>query len=111
LRIIAQKRVQWSRADAEAFYAVHKDRPFFSDLVSFMISGPIVLQILEGEGVVSRNRELMGATNPKDAAPGTIRGDFAESINANIVHGSDSLASAVTEIAFAFDPGEIVEAS
>ena len=108
LRVVAQKRVKWSKAEAEAFYAVHKERPFFNDLVAFMTSGPIVLQVLEGDNAVSRNREVMGATNPKDAAAGTIRKDFAESIEANSVHGSDSVENAANEIAQCFKPAEIV---
>jgi len=108
LRIIAQKRVRLSREQAEGFYAVHKARPFFNDLVSFMISGPVVLQVLEGDNAVLRNREIMGATNPANAAPGTIRKEFAESIEANSVHGSDSLDNAKTEIAFFFKDSELV---
>ncbi len=107
LRIIGQKRVQLSREQAEGFYAVHKARPFFNDLVSFMISGPVVLQVLEGENAVARNREIMGATNPANAAPGTIRKEFAESIEANSVHGSDSQENAKIEIAFFFKDSEI----
>jgi nucleoside-diphosphate kinase len=107
LRVIAQKRLQLSRAQAEAFYAVHRERPFFGSLVQFMISGPVVAQVLEGENAVARNREVMGATNPANAAPGTIRKDFAESIEANSVHGSDSAANAATEIAFLFAGIEI----
>jgi nucleoside-diphosphate kinase len=107
LRIIAQKRVRMSRAQAEGFYAVHKARPFFNDLCAFMISGPVVLQVLEGENAVAKNREVMGATNPANAAPGTIRKEFAESIEANSVHGSDSLENAKTEIAFFFKADEI----
>ncbi len=107
LRIVAQKRLQLSRAQAEAFYAVHKARPFFADLVSFMISGPVVAQVLEGEAAVALNREIMGATDPKKAAPGTIRRDFAELIEANSVHGSDSAENAATEIAFFFAGIEI----
>lgn len=107
LRIVAQKRLQLSRAQAEAFYAVHKARPFFNDLVAFMISGPVVVQVLEGESAVALNREIMGATDPKKAVPGTIRRDFAESIEANSVHGSDSAENAATEIAFFFSGTEI----
>jgi len=107
LRIVAQKRLQLTRAQAEAFYAVHKARPFFGDLVAFMISGPVVVQVLEGENAVALNREVMGATDPKKAAAGTIRRDFAESIEANSVHGSDSAANAATEIAFFFAGIEI----
>lgn len=108
LRIVAQKRVRLSREQAEGFYAVHKERPFFNDLVSFMISGPVVLQVLEGENAVLKNREIMGATNPANADAGTIRKDFAESIEANSVHGSDSLENAKIEIAYFFKPEEIV---
>jgi nucleoside-diphosphate kinase len=108
LRIIAQKRTKWSKADAEAFYAVHKERPFFNDLVEFMTSGPIVIQVLEGENAVSKYREVMGATNPANAAPGTIRKEYAESIEANSVHGSDSADNAAKEIALCFKPEEIV---
>jgi nucleoside-diphosphate kinase len=107
LKIVAAKMVQLSRQQAEGFYAVHKARPFFNDLVSFMISGPVMIQVLEGENAVAKNRDLMGATNPKDAAPGTIRADFADSIDANAVHGSDSLENATNEIAFFFDAAEI----
>ncbi|MCE7169163.1 nucleoside-diphosphate kinase [Campylobacter coli] len=102
LRIAAMKKVQLSKEQAEAFYAVHKERPFFKDLVEFMISGPVVVSVLEGEGAVLKNRDLMGATNPKEAQPGTIRADFAESIDANAVHGSDSLENAKIEIEFFF---------
>jgi nucleoside-diphosphate kinase len=102
LTIVAQRRLQLSQQQAEQFYAVHKSRPFFKDLVAFMISGPVVVQVLEGENAVALNREIMGATDPKKAAPGTIRKDFAESIEANSVHGSDSLENAQTEIAFFF---------
>lgn len=108
LRIVAQKRLHLSEAQAGAFYAVHKERPFYKDLVSFMISGPVVVQVLEGENAVARNREIMGATNPANAAPGTIRKEFAESIEANSVHGSDSAENAATEIAFFFAGTEIV---
>ena len=108
LRIIAQKRLQLSVAQAEAFYGVHRERGFFRDLVTFMVSGPVVAQVLEGEGAVARNREIMGATNPANAAPGTIRQEFAESIEANSVHGSDSAENAATEIAFFFPGIEIV---
>lgn len=107
LRIIAQKRLQLTHAQAEAFYAVHKARPFFNDLVAFMISGPVVAQVLEGENAVMVNRDVMGATDPKKAAPGTIRRDLAESIEANSVHGSDSLENAAIEIAFFFSGIEI----
>jgi len=102
LRIVAQKKLQLVRTQAEGFYAVHKERPFFKSLVDFMISGPVVVQVLEGENAVALNREIMGATDPKKAAPGTIRADFAESIEANSVHGSDSAENAKTEIAFFF---------
>lgn len=104
LKVIASKMVQLSRADAEAFYAVHKERPFFKDLVGFMISGPVMIQALQGEGAILKNRDLMGATDPKKAAPGTIRADFADSIDANAVHGSDAAETATVEIAFFF-PG------
>ena len=107
LRIIAQKRVTWSKPEAEAFYGVHKARPFFNDLVSFMTSGPIVVQVLEGDNAVARYRDIMGATNPANAAPGTIRKDFAESIEANSVHGSDSAENAAIEIGQIFKPAEI----
>ncbi|BEK37610.1 nucleoside-diphosphate kinase [Campylobacter coli] len=107
LRIAAMKKVQLSKEQAEAFYAVHKERPFFKDLVEFMISGPVVVSVLEGEGAVLKNRDLMGATNPKEAKPGTIRADFAESIDANAVHGSDSLENAKIEIEFFFKSNEI----
>jgi nucleoside-diphosphate kinase len=107
LRIVAQKRINMSREQAEGFYGVHKERPFFNDLVAFMTSGPVVLQVLEGENAVARNREIMGATNPADAAEGTIRKDFAESIEANSVHGSDSLENAKIEIDFFFSADEI----
>lgn len=108
LRIVAQRRIRLSRADAERFYAVHKDRPFFDSLCGFMTSGPVVVQVLEGENAVARNREIMGATNPADAAAGTIRKDFAESIEANSVHGSDSAENAAQEIAFFFSEDQIV---
>ncbi|HAA1523151.1 nucleoside-diphosphate kinase [Campylobacter sp. BCW_6876] len=107
LRIAAMKKVQLSKEQAENFYAVHKERPFFKDLVEFMISGPVVVSVLEGEGAVLKNRDLMGATNPKEAKAGTIRADFAESIDANAVHGSDSLKNAEIEIKFFFKPNEI----
>ena len=102
LRVVASKRVWMSKREAEGFYAVHAERPFFKDLVSFMISGPVMIQALEGENAVLKNRELMGATNPKEAAAGTIRADFAESIDANAVHGSDSLENAANEIKYFF---------
>jgi nucleoside-diphosphate kinase len=108
LRIVAQKRLQLTKAQAEAFYAVHKARPFFGELVSFMISGPVVAQVLEGENAVTANRDIMGATDPKKAADHTIRKDFAESIEANSVHGSDSAENAAIEIAFFFSGIEIV---
>ncbi len=107
LRIAAIKKLQLSKSDAQGFYAVHKERPFFKDLVEFMISGPVVVMVLEGKNAVAKNRELMGATNPKEAAKGTIRADFAESIDANAVHGSDSLENAKIEIAFFFSSREI----
>ena len=102
LKIVAARMMQLSRADAEAFYAVHKGRPFFNDLVSFMISGPVMVQALEGENAVIKNRDLMGATDPKKAAPGTIRADFADSIDANAAHGSDAVETAAAELAFFF---------
>jgi nucleoside-diphosphate kinase len=108
LRIVAQKRLRLTRERAEGFYAVHKERPFFDGLCSFMTSGPVVVQVLEGEDAVAKNREVMGATNPADAAPGTIRADFAESIEANSAHGSDSVENAAIEVAFFFTPDEIV---
>ena len=100
LRIVASKRIHMTREQAEGFYAVHKERPFFNDLVSFMISGPVVVQVLEGDNAIARNREIMGATNPADADAGTIRKDFAESIEANSVHGSDAPETAAEEIKF-----------
>ena len=108
LRVVAQKRVWLSQKQAEAFYAVHKARPFFNDLVKFMMSGPVVVQVLEGENAVAKNREVMGATDPSKAAAGTIRKDFAESIEANSVHGSDSAENAANEIRFFFADTEIV---
>ena len=108
LRVVASKRIHMTKAQAEGFYAVHKERPFFNDLVSFMISGPVVVQVLEGENAVARNREVMGATNPANADEGTIRKVHAESIEANSVHGSDSLENAAIEIAYFFKPEEIV---
>jgi nucleoside-diphosphate kinase len=108
LRIIAQKRIRMTRAQAEGFYGVHKERPFFGELVDFMISEPVVVQALEGENAVAKNREVMGATNPAEAAEGTIRKDFALSIGENSVHGSDSLENAKNEIAFFFSDDEIV---
>ncbi len=107
LSIVAARMKQLSRADAEGFYAVHSERPFFKALVEFMISGPVMIQALEGEGAVLKNRDLMGATNPKEAAPGTIRADFATSIDANAVHGSDSVDNAKNEIAYFFADSEI----
>jgi nucleoside-diphosphate kinase len=107
LKIVACKLVQLSKAEAEGFYAVHKARPFFNDLVKYMTSGPVVLQVLEGENAVLKNREIMGATDPKKAAPGTIRADLAESIEANTVHGSDSAENAAIEIAYFFAQTEI----
>ncbi|MBU8543876.1 MULTISPECIES: nucleoside-diphosphate kinase [Roseomonadaceae] len=108
LRIVAQKRIHMTRAQAEAFYGVHKERGFFNDLVSFMISGPVVVQVLEGENAVAKHRDVMGATNPANAAEGTVRKLFAESIEANSVHGSDSLENAAIEIAYFFAGTEIV---
>jgi len=108
LRIVAQRRIRMSLADAEKFYGVHRERPFFKDLCKFMTSGPVIVQVLEGENAVARNREIMGATNPANAAPGTIRKEFAESIEANSVHGSDSLENAKIEIAFFFAERDIV---
>jgi nucleoside-diphosphate kinase len=108
LRIAVTKKIQLSRADAEAFYAIHAQRPFFKDLVEFMISGPVVVTVLEGENAMQTNRDLMGATNPAEAQAGTIRADFAESIDANAVHGSDSVENAVNEINFFFAQREIV---
>ena len=108
LRPVAMKKIHMTRAQAEGFYAVHKERPFFGELVDFMISGPVVVQVLEGENAMQANRDIMGATNPKDAAPGTIRKELAESIEANTVHGSDSDENAAIEIAYFFKPEEIV---
>ena len=108
LKIVAQKKIQLTQSMAEEFYAVHKERPFYNDLVSFMISGPVVVQVLEGENAVLKNREIMGATNPDEANPGTIRKEFAESLEANSVHGSDSLENAQIEISFFFNDEEIV---
>ncbi|TDK23335.1 nucleoside-diphosphate kinase [Luteimonas aestuarii] len=107
LKVVASKMKHLSRSEAEGFYAVHRERPFFGALVEFMISGPVMVQVLEGEGAVSKNRELMGATNPKEAAAGTIRADFADSIDANAVHGSDSLENAAIEIAYFFASTEV----
>lgn len=111
LSIVAAKMQLLSKAQAEGFYAEHKGRPFFNDLVGFMTSGPVVVQVLEGENAVAKNRELMGATNPKEAAPGTIRADFAVSIDANAVHGSDSATSAAREIAYFFSSSEVCSRS
>jgi len=108
LRIAATKKIQLTQADAEAFYAIHAERPFFKDLVSFMISGPVVVTVLEGNNAMQTNRDLMGATNPAEAEAGTIRADFAESIDANAVHGSDSVENAVNEINFFFAQRELV---
>lgn len=107
LKIVAAKMLHLSQQQAEGFYEVHKARPFFKDLVTFMMSGPVLVQVLEGENAVTKNRDIMGATNPKDAAAGTIRKDFASSIDENAVHGSDSLDNAKIEIAFFFSPQEI----
>ena len=108
LRVVASKRIAMTREQAEGFYGVHRERPFFNDLVTFMISGPVVVQVLEGENAVQRNRDVMGATNPANADAGTIRKELAESIEANTVHGSDSDENAAAEIAFFFSPDEIV---
>ena len=108
LRIVAQKRIKLSRDKAEGFYAVHKERPFYGDLCDFMMSGPVVVQVLEGEDAIAKNREVMGATNPDDAAEGTIRKQFAENIEANSVHGSDSAENAAIEIKYFFEDDEIV---
>lgn len=108
LRIIAQKRIQMTRENAETFYGVHSERPFFGELCDFMTSGPVVVQVLEGENAIAKNREVMGATNPKDAAAGTIRATFAESIEANSAHGSDSAENAAIEIAYFFAGSELV---
>lgn len=107
LKIVAARMVQLSRPEAEGFYAVHKERPFFNDLVEFMISGPVMVQVLEGENAIAKNRELMGATDPKKAAKGTIRADFADSIDANAVHGSDAPETAAVEIAYFFPSMQI----
>lgn len=107
LKIVAARMAQLTREQAEGFYAVHKARPFFNDLVSFMISGPVMIQVLQGDNAIAKNRDLMGATNPKEAAPGTIRADFADSIDANAVHGSDSAETARQEIAFFFEPHDV----
>jgi nucleoside-diphosphate kinase len=108
LRVVAQKRIRMTKAQAEGFYAVHRERPFFNGLVEFMCSGPVVVQVLEGENAVAKNREVMGATDPKKAAPGTIRKDFAENIEANSAHGSDSPENAAIEIKYFFSDIEIV---
>ncbi len=107
LKIVAAKMLHMSREQAEGFYAVHRERPFFNDLVSFMISGPVMVQVLEGENAIATNREVMGATNPAEAAPGTIRADFAQSIDENAVHGSDAPETAASEIAFFFKEDEL----
>ena len=107
LRVVAAKMKHLSQSEAEGFYAVHRERPFFADLVSFMTSGPVMIQVLEGENAVAANRDLMGATNPKDAAAGTIRADFAETIDENAVHGSDSSENAASEIAYFFSATEL----
>jgi nucleoside-diphosphate kinase len=107
LKVVAAKMVRLSRADAEGFYAVHKGRPFFNDLVEFMISGPVMVQVLEGEGAIQKNRDLMGATDPKKASAGTIRADFADSIDANAVHGSDAAETAAVEIAYFFPSHQV----
>ena len=108
LRVVASRRIRMTQEQAEGFYAVHRERPFFNDLVEFMISGPVVVQVLEGENAVAKNREVMGATNPKDAKPGTIRAEYARSVGENSVHGSDAAETAKEEIAFFFKPDEIV---
>ena len=108
LKIVAARMMRLSRAEAEGFYAVHRGRPFFQDLVDFMTTGPVMVQVLEGDGAIARNRELMGATDPKKAAPGTIRADFAQSIDANAVHGSDGTETAQTEIPFFFPASAIL---
>jgi nucleoside-diphosphate kinase len=109
LDIVAAKMAQLSRKQAEYFYEIHRERPFFNALVEFMISGPVMIQVLKGDNAVLKNRDIMGATNPKEAAPGTIRADFADSIDANAVHGSDSQENATREIAFFFEPHEVCE--
>ena len=109
LNIVAAKMVQLSREQAEQFYEIHRSRPFFKDLVDFMISGPVMIQVLKGINAVTRNRDIMGSTNPKEASSGTIRADFADSIDANAVHGSDSLENAAREIAFFFEPHEMCD--
>ncbi len=107
LRVVAARMLHLTQAQAEGFYAVHRERPFFEDLVRYMVSGPVVVQVLEGENGVAKNREVMGATDPKKAAPGTIRADLAESIEANTTHGSDSVENAAVEIAYFFEPADI----
>jgi nucleoside-diphosphate kinase len=107
LRVVAARMLQLSRAQAEAFYGIHRERPFFKDLVTYMTSGPVMVQVLEGADAVAKNREIMGATDPKKAAPGTIRADLADSIEANVVHGSDSLENAAREVAFFFAETEL----
>ena len=109
LRIVAARMMHLSREQAEGFYAVHKERPFFAPLVEFMTSGPVIVQVLEGENAIARNRELMGATNPQDAAPGTIRADFATTVDENAVHGSDAPETARAEIEFFFSPDQVCE--
>jgi nucleoside-diphosphate kinase len=111
LKVVAAKMMHLTEEQAKGFYAVHKERPFFKALVEFMITGPVMIQVLQGENAIAKNRELMGATNPKEAAAGTIRADFADSIDANAVHGSDSKENATQEIAFFFEPHEISEAN
>lgn len=107
LKIVAAKMIHLSQKQAETFYAIHKNRPFFNDLITFITSGPVLISVLEGENAIMKNRELMGATNPQEAAPGTIRADFAETVDANAVHGSDGVETAKTEIAYFFEPIEI----
>ena len=107
LQLLAARMIHLTRAQAQEFYAVHRERPFYNDLVEYMISGPVMVQVLEGENAITRNREIMGATNPADAAPGTIRADFAESVEANAVHGSDGPDTAREEIAFFFDDADL----
>jgi len=107
LEILGARMMRLTTAQAEGFYAVHRERPFYKDLVRYMTSGPVMVQVLSGEDAIARNREIMGATNPADAAPGTIRADFADSIEQNVVHGSDGPATAATEIAFFFDDGDL----
>ena len=107
LRVIASRMIQLTRSQAQDFYAVHRERPFYNDLVDYMTSGPVVVQVLEGESAITRNREIMGATNPADAAPGTIRADFAQSVEANAVHGSDAPETAREEISFFFEDSDI----